>query len=268
MEFLINFQAPTPEEVTSCSALRSLSRLFENANRGTKINGRLPIALCVKITDTFVPCTRFAVPTCMGKAACYKWPGWRAVGVGASFLSFSCVISCGGDNHATAPGRLPVQPPLAHPTSPAPSDPEPSVSEPVTIPHPDLGLLRRGTYGGRNVLVSIGKKDIKFTVPCAVGHVAGPIQTLDGKVFDVSGTYQAVSGRYLVGPVFPARFFGTVEAGVLHFDIAYSDQHGIFFDQVYDAFFRRKANFDHACLRDLEELELEDPGSEPDSALQ
>jgi hypothetical protein len=168
------------------------------------------------------------------------------------------LASCGGHGGTDSAGVAPEAPPVRTPV-PRPTHEPDGPPEPAPTPHPDLSYLKLGTYGGQNELVTIGKKDVKFQVPCAVGHVAAPVQAEDGGIFDTNGTFQALSGRRLTGPVLSARFFGFVDGGHLHFEITHSDPQGDFSDVTYDADLRARAMFTQACSR---ELSAQDPGTD------
>lgn len=179
------------------------------------------------------------------------------------FAALLCVplllSSCG--KHDDGGAGAPPAPPPARISAPRPtSAPDPLPPEPAPTPHPTLGYLKLGQYGGENVLVTIGKRDVKFQVACGYGHAAAPVQTEDGGIFDISGTYQALSGRRLSGPVLSARFFGFVDGSHLHFEITHSDPQGSFSDIAYDATLRARANFSQACSLDFS---VENPDADP-----
>jgi len=48
-------------------------------------------------------------------------------------------------------------------------------------------------------------------------------------------------------PVIPARYFGYVDNGHLHFDITYTDQGGAYIDLTYDAYYGNKPYFTDVC---------------------
>jgi hypothetical protein len=96
-------------------------------------------------------------------------------------------------------------------------------------------VLRVGTWGGQNSVLTVQDFQSDFRRDCRTGQITGQIVLDQNNSFDVSGTITESNG----GPVHPddirkARFQGTVSGNILTLVVSFTDSsgHDVQFDDV------------------------------------